>query len=297
MYIPIPNVSISAALPPIHSAEELKKNGWHSLIGIVTALCGNILISFALNTQRYAHMRLSRDRDEQEEERHRAERKRNSGGKGKSYGTQQIDAAEERARKNAEEVEGRYTLEEPEEAREDDPLIPRIEGRRASTDSEDTVRPSKDEGERHHEKSYLKSPIWWAGISMMTVGEAGNFLAYGFAPASIVSPLGVVALVSNCMIAPFLLHERFRWRDGVGVLIAIAGCVTVVLSASDSNPRLSPDKIWSLITHWEFELYLTITIFLIITLTLASNKFGEKTILIDLGLVGLYGGYTVLSTK
>ena len=29
----------------------------------------------------------------------------------------------------------------------------------------------------------------------MTIGEAGNFLAYGFAPASIVSPLGVVALV------------------------------------------------------------------------------------------------------
>lgn len=30
-------------------------------------------------------------------------------------------------------------------------------------------------------KTYLSSPYWWAGILLMTVGEAGNFLAYGFA--------------------------------------------------------------------------------------------------------------------
>ncbi|KAF1347016.1 magnesium transporter, partial [Delphinella strobiligena] len=145
---------------------------------------------------------------------------------------------------------------------------------------------------------YLHSPYWWLGISLMVVGEAGNFLAYGFAPASIVSPLGVVALVVNCLIAPWMLHENFRKRDGLGVLIAIAGAVTVVLSASDSNPKLAPDKIWSLITTWEFETYLGITIFLILVLMVGSNtEFGEKSILVDLGLVGLFGGYTALSTK
>ena len=35
--------------------------GWSSLIGIITAIVGNILISFALNTQRYAHIRLARE--------------------------------------------------------------------------------------------------------------------------------------------------------------------------------------------------------------------------------------------
>jgi len=124
---------------------------------------------------------------------------------------------------------------------------------------------------------------------MMTVGEAGNFLAYGFAPASIVSPLGVVALISNCIIAPFVLKEPFRKRDGVGVFIAVTGAVTVVLSASDNNPKLGPGEIWKLIGTWEFETYLGITVAVIIGLMAASNKYGGKSIFIDLGLVGLFG--------
>lgn len=71
----------------------------------------------------------------------------------------------------------------------------------------------------------------------------------------------------------------------------------VVLSASDSNPKLTPNAIWDLITQWEFETYLGVTCTLIVILMVASNKFGEKTILIDVGLVGLFGGYTALSTK
>lgn len=55
------------------------------------------------------------------------------------------------------------------------------------------------------EPNYLKSSLWWLGAGLMTVGEIGNFVAYGFAPASVVSPLGVLALVSNCIIAPIFL--------------------------------------------------------------------------------------------
>jgi hypothetical protein len=81
------------------------------------------------------------------------------------------------------------------------------------------------------------------------------------------------------------------------VVIAVGGCVTVVLSASDSNPRLNPDIIWDLITTWEFETYLGVTVGLIAILMFASNKYGHKSVLIDIGLVGLFGGYTALSTK
>jgi hypothetical protein len=178
------------------------------------------------------------------------------------------------------------------------PLLPRIESRRTSGSSDGTLRESQEkEDDEEKEKSYLKSPIWWLGITLMIIGEAGNFLAYGFAPASIVSPLGVVALISNCLIAPLLLGENFRWRDGLGVLIAIAGCVVVVLSASESNPKLSPDAIWYLVSRWEFETYVGLTLFLILILVSLSNKYGDRTLLVDLGLVALFGAYTALSTK
>jgi len=39
---------------------------------------------------------------------------------------------------------------------------------------------------------YTKLKGWWLGSICMFVGEVGNFLAYGMAPASLVSPLGVL---------------------------------------------------------------------------------------------------------
>jgi hypothetical protein len=44
----------------------------------------------------------------------------------------------------------------------------------------------------------------------VVLGEVGNFLAYGFAPAILVAPLGTVALISNAVIAPLLLKEAFK---------------------------------------------------------------------------------------
>lgn len=296
MYLPIHDSTPAAyvtATSFFAGDSKLREGGWSSLIGVVTAIVGNILISFALNTQRYAHMRLSRDKEAKVQEKKQAAR--TTAPRDADYGTQQRAVAESRARQNAKAEPNGYTLEQAEDVDEGDPLIPKMTSTNTLDDSRDTL--NTVDAKDLKEKSYLKSPIWWLGISMMVVGEAGNFLAYGFAPASIVSPLGVVALISNCIIAPLLLGEKFRWRDAIGVIIAIAGCVVVVLSASDSNPKLTPDAIWGLVTTWEFETYLGITIFLILVLMVVSNKFGDKSILIDLGLVALFGGYTALSTK
>ena len=58
-------------------------------------------------------------------------------------------------------------------------------------------------------KSYLRSPIWWAGMFTFIVGEIGNFAAYGYAPASLVAPLGTTSVISNAAIACLLLKVTF----------------------------------------------------------------------------------------
>ena len=285
MYLPAVSSEATATptIPPIYShngfLRHLGQSGrynesWSSLIGIITAIVGNVLISFALNTQRYAHIKLDREWQENEKQRKRRI----------ASGTSLSRLADGDAGKSG-NGSGRQSTEQ-------DPLIARDDESPAAS----IERVGTDEA-AYKQKSYLKSPYWWLGIVLMTIGEAGNFLAYGFAPASIVSPLGVVALISNCIIAPFMLKERFRWRDAAGVVVAVGGAVTVVLSASDNNPKLGPNEIWELIKRWEFETYLGITVGVIIVLMGASNKYGEKNILVDLGLVGLFGGFTALSTK
>ncbi|KFY23956.1 hypothetical protein V491_02340 [Pseudogymnoascus sp. VKM F-3775] len=237
---------------------------WSSLIGIVSSIVGNILISFALNIQRYAHIRIHKEVEEKKRQ-HRQANDRYGTGNGSWRGH---DGHEE------------------------------TERLRGSFESAGPSSESGDDSNRNVEQqSYLQSPYWWAGIVLMTVGETGNFLAYGFAPASIVSPLGVVALISNCVIAPILLKERFRLRDFWGVVVSVLGAVTVVLSAEQEEKKLGPHEVIGAITTMEFEIYMAATIGVMFALAWASPKYGSKTILIDLGLVALFGAYTVLSTK
>lgn len=314
------HVLTAAAVPILlfSSSQDPNKSpalhSWSSIIGIVTAIVGNVLISFALNIQRYAHIRLSKDNEEEEEEQGEEEEEEDSRPKGK------INRGDE---------DGENPVDDRDEGPASQPGRSRLEnglGRAPSSRSKldghqgeartgpqnashqafPPRRTTSYASSRHEtapllggglfgggeRKTYLRSPFWWAGLVLMTIGEGGNFVAYGFAPASVVSPLGVVALISNCIIAPFMLREPFRQRDFWGVIIAVTGAVSIVVSAKTSDEKLGPDAIWHAITRWEFEVYLVVTLFLIMLGIFASHKYGERMIFIDLGVAGLFGMFS-----
>ncbi|KAL0078021.1 magnesium transporter NIPA-domain-containing protein [Phycomyces blakesleeanus] len=144
---------------------------------------------------------------------------------------------------------------------------------------------------------YLYSKTWWIGILLMICGEIGNFTAYGFAPASIIAPLGTTTLISNAMLAPFLLNEAFRKRDFMGILLAMAGAAAVVFSSRSKETKLTPELVTEALFQTRSLVFYLLTILLILVLSLLSPRHGQKNILIDLGLVAVYGAYTVLATK
>ncbi|KAJ4398027.1 hypothetical protein N0V85_006391, partial [Neurospora sp. IMI 360204] len=295
-YLSDVQVNIPSADGGDHGNDDELQN-WSSLIGIITAICGNILIALALNVQRYAHIRLNQHRAEirrrakQALREARAKANGTSSGSGGIYGTTAPVSDGSLSRKD--------TTRHPNsdlaiDAYETEPFLTRSSD---STDSGWSESSTPTGGEVKVATTYLKDPYWWLGQALITVGETGNFLAYGFAPASVVSPLGVVALVSNCIIAPIFFKEVFRQRDFFGVLIAVAGAVVVVLSAESQETKMGPHEVWDAITTMEFEIYMGLSCSLIVLLMWASPRYGNRTILIDLGLVGLFGGYTALSTK
>lgn len=63
-------------------------------------------------------------------------------------------------------------------------------------------------------------------------------MAYAFAPASVVAPLGTVALISNVILAPIMLKERFRKQDLKGIFIAIIGAVVVVVNSKSDEVKV-----------------------------------------------------------
>lgn len=262
---------------------------WSSLIGIITAIVGNILIALALNVQRYAHTRLHKQRVSIRRRARAAMKRAQRGDQPTSYGTVERNG---NGNSNGDGNGGTILDEDgtpdgiPDDSRETDPLTASFH---SSASTEYGVDEEEADLQAKAASTYLKSPYWWLGQILITLGEMGNFLAYGFAPASIVSPLGVVALISNCIIAPLMFHERFRQRDFWAVVVAVAGVVTVVLSANTQETKLNPHDVWGAITTLEFEIYLGLTVLLIVVLMWASPRYGRRTILIDLGLVGLFG--------
>ncbi|KAK7203947.1 magnesium transporter NIPA-domain-containing protein [Myxozyma melibiosi] len=305
-----------------------------SIIGIVTAVCGNIIISIALNLQRYAHLRLKRegaaservgglssssassgsDADEQEGVGGTVQslERMVSGEDGEhnvsNYGA--LQNFDEAAAAGSPKSAGSPVLLEV-IGKDDVRLADRAAGRAGTIGGGVASRAkvlgiertgSATESVGGHEgkekiPGYMKSGYWWLGIVLMVTGEAGNFLAYGFAPASTVSPLGVVALISNCIVAPIFFHENFRVRDLLGVLVAILGAVVVVLASNPQEDYLDAHRILQAVSQLSFQIYVVITLVLIAVLVVASGRYGERWIMIDISLVALFGAYTALSTK
>ncbi|KAI7874494.1 DUF803-domain-containing protein [Lichtheimia hyalospora FSU 10163] len=151
--------------------------------------------------------------------------------------------------------------------------------------------------QEEYDTNYLRSKIWWLGIALMVVGEIGNFMAYGFAPASTIAPLGTTTLVSNAILAPVLLDERFRKQDFLGIVFAILGAASVVSSSKSHEFKLSPELVAAALMQTRSVIFYAISIMAISILTLLSPTYGARNILIDLGLVAFYGAYTVVATK
>lgn len=159
--------------------------------------------------------------------------------------------------------------------------------------------------------NYLTSGFWWLGAVIMTVGEVGNFLAYGFAPASVVSPLGVFSLVSNCIIAPLFFGEKITRKNVIGVFIAIFGILFIIISidqASSPDPGRGPTtsdpykRVLETISQTEVVLYGVVSLLCICILLIFIDYSGERgselhSLFTNLSLVAFFGAYTALSTK
>jgi drug/metabolite transporter (DMT)-like permease len=147
--------------------------------------------------------------------------------------------------------------------------------------------------------SYLKLPLWWVSVVTMAGGEVGNFLAYGYAPATIVSPLGAVSVIFNAIFAKFFLQEANTWWQYLGVLFALGGSVGVVLGAPYScEYEVTVDSLIELLRQPEaiafFVCVLVVTGYLGL---FAKKSWMEEHVLGYTLICGLLGAITVMSSK
>uniref|UniRef100_A0A2N9INM0 Probable magnesium transporter n=1 Tax=Fagus sylvatica TaxID=28930 RepID=A0A2N9INM0_FAGSY len=103
---------------------------------------------------------------------------------------------------------------------------------------------------------YLLEPLWWVGMITMIVGEIANFVAYIYAPAGLVTPLGALSIiVSSAVLAHFLLKEKLQKMGMLGCLLCIVGSIVIVLHAPQEISLNSVEEIWELAIQPAFLLY------------------------------------------
>ncbi|KAK2527854.1 hypothetical protein Q9233_007630 [Columba guinea] len=86
-------------------------------------------------------------------------------------------------------------------------------------------------------KPYYMSRLWWCGITLLGLGEVGNFTAYGFAPISLVAPLGCVSVIGSAFISVLFLKKTMRAADILGkqAFANVDMCVAICLASCNSH--------------------------------------------------------------
>ncbi|GAA5959387.1 hypothetical protein JCM3765_006588 [Sporobolomyces pararoseus] len=270
------------------------KEGTSSLIGVGIAVLANTLISAGLNVERLAHIKRSHTTSKPKQPR------------GSSSERTPLIAVGDPSRSSSSSSTKKNKIPPPRP-----PNYSRTashtsssSNRRRSPSHGSTASSSKRSSSStttapRTDKGFLKSPLWLLGFSLVNLGEIGNFLAYGFAPTSLVAPLGMTALVANVGLAPLIVGESFRKKDLLGIAICLLGGVTVVYASRSNDEKITPIELIQQMKQPLFLIYSITSLVLIVIMFCLSqiSKFGDRFVLIDLSLCAFVGAFTVLSTK
>ncbi|EFN85932.1 magnesium transporter NIPA2 [Harpegnathos saltator] len=145
---------------------------------------------------------------------------------------------------------------------------------------------------------YLKDWMWWAGLLSMGIGEAANFIAYAFAPASLVTPLGALSVLVSAVLASKYLNERLNLLGKMGCLLCILGSTIIVLHSPKEEEVSSLSELFIKIKEPAYVSYVLIVI--ICTLSIVFHfgpAYGKQNILIYICLCSSVGSLTVMSCK
>lgn len=146
-------------------------------------------------------------------------------------------------------------------------------------------------------KHYTKNPLWWVGVSLMVIGEIGNFSAYGYAPASLVAPLGTTTVVANMFLAAIFLKEKIRAENLFGSALAVIGAILVVAFAPKKEKVLTGEMLNQYLTGTSFIVYICIELAILIALFVLLYGYKVKRVVIFLSISNIIASYTVISAK
>ncbi|KAF9455701.1 magnesium transporter NIPA-domain-containing protein [Collybia nuda] len=144
---------------------------------------------------------------------------------------------------------------------------------------------------------YLKSPLWWTGMSMMILGEICNFAAYAFVEAIVVTPLGALSVVVCAILSSFFLNEKLSFFGWLGCGLCIIGSVIIALNGPHSETVGQIREFEKLFLAPGFLAYGSVLIVAsLVIIIFFAPKYGKKSMLWYIFVCSMIGGISVSVT-
>ncbi|XP_057696339.1 magnesium transporter NIPA2 [Corythoichthys intestinalis] len=146
--------------------------------------------------------------------------------------------------------------------------------------------------------AYLKEWLWWAGLLSMGAGEAANFAAYAFAPATLVTPLGALSVLVSAVLSSYFLTERLNLHGKLGCLLSVLGSTTMVIHAPKEEEISSLESMAEKLVDPGFFVFAALVVTVVLTLILAvAPRHGHTNILVYISICSLIGSLSVSCVK
>ncbi|XP_076870837.1 magnesium transporter NIPA2 isoform X2 [Brachyhypopomus gauderio] len=146
--------------------------------------------------------------------------------------------------------------------------------------------------------AYLKEWLWWAGLLSMGAGEAANFAAYAFAPATLVTPLGALSVLVSAVLSSYFLVERLNLHGKLGCLLSILGSTTMVIHAPKEEEIDSLEDMSKKLVDPGFAVFATFVIIVaLIFIFVVSPRHGQTNILVYITICSVIGALSVSCVK
>ena len=133
---------------------------------------------------------------------------------------------------------------------------------------------------------------------LMIVGEIANFVAYSFAPAIVVTPMGALSVVVSAILASWLLQETLDSMGKLGCALCLVGSTIIVFHAPAEHQVTSVGQIWENLLTAPFLVYLAVVLVAsFVLICYAAPRYGTTNILVYLLICSMLGSLSVMSCK
>ncbi|XP_054845986.1 magnesium transporter NIPA3 [Eublepharis macularius] len=145
---------------------------------------------------------------------------------------------------------------------------------------------------------YLKEWLWWAGLLSMGIGEAANFAAYTFAPATLVTPLGALSVLVSALLSSWFLDEKLNIHGKMGCVLCILGAIVILIHVPNEEEVTSLEEMELKLKDPAFLTFaIIIMVISLVLVCFVAPKFGQTNILAYISICSLVGSFSVSSVK